>query len=298
LPTATETPPATLTPIPTATHTPTPAPKPEPNPTPQPILSVTLTNNVTNVMLHLPVSPTLSITTTPTIIAQSMQGSRVPILMYHYISTPPVDADVYRLDLSVSPEDFEKELSFLSSNGYRTINLYDLYGHLALSATLPAKPIILTFDDGYRDAYTFAFPLLKKYGFTGTFFVISDFINNNNPAYLTWKMVQEMSASGMDIESHTRTHPDLRNRSNDFLVWQVMGPIEAITAYTGKRPHFFCYPSGRYDDAVISVLKSADVWGAVTTQFGTVHSLDDAMTWTRVRMHGTTTVDQLQALLR
>lgn len=244
-------------------------------------------------------SSTVRVTSTPTVAAHyDPPGSRVPILMYHYISTPPDDADVYRLDLSINPTQFEKELSFLSENGYRTISLYDLYGHLALSATLPAKPIILTFDDGYRDAYTNAFPLLKKYGMTGTFFIVSDFINSNNPSYLTWDMVKEMSAAGMGIESHTRTHPDMRNRSNEFLVWQVLGPIEAITAYTGKRPHFFCYPSGRYDDAVIRVLKSADVWGAVTTQFGTVHSLDDAMTWTRVRMHGTTTIEQLQAMLR
>ena len=226
-----------------------------------------------------------------------LEQARVPILMYHYVSPPPVDADKYRLDLSVKPADFEKQLAYLSENGYSTISLYDLYGRFTLSATLPAKPIILTFDDGYRDAYDYAFPLLKKYGMSGTFFIVSDFINSGNPAYLSWDMVKEMSAAGMDIESHSRTHPDMRNRSVDFLVWQILGPIESITAYTGKRPHFFCYPSGEYDDAVIRVLKSADVWGAVTTQYGALHSLDDAMTWSRIRMRGTTTLQQLAAML-
>jgi len=196
--------------------------------------------------------------------------------MYHYISVPPKDADKYRLDLSVKPGDFELQIRYLVSNGYTAISLYDLYSSLAVSATLPPKPIVLTFDDGYRDAYEYAFPLLKKYGMNGTFFVISDFINSGNPAYLTWDMVKEMSASGMSIESHTRSHPDMRNRANDFLVWQILGPIEAITAYTGKTTTLLLLSLRKYDNAVIRVLKSVDTWAAVTTYPGTLHTLVDA----------------------
>ena len=133
---------------------------------------------------------------------------------------------------------------------------------------------------------------------SGTFFIVSDFVNNGYPAFLTWDMIKEMAAAGMGIESHSRTHPDLRNRSIDYLVWQILGPIESITAYTGKRPHFFCYPSGDYDDTVIRVLKSADVWGAVTTYSGADHGLGDAMTWTRIRIRGTTTLGQFAELVK
>ena len=139
--------------------------------------------------------------------------------------------------------------------------------------------------------------MLKKYGFTGTFFVVSDFINNARPEFLTWDMAREMSDAGMSIESHSRTHPDLRGRSFQFLVWEILGPIEAITYYTGQRPHFFCYPSGRSDRDTIAVLKSVETWAAVTTNPGRLQTLENAMVWPRVRVHGSTTVDGFAKLV-
>ncbi|MCS7261247.1 MAG: polysaccharide deacetylase family protein, partial [Anaerolineae bacterium] len=88
----------------------------------------------------------------------------VPILMYHYISKPPPDADRYRRDLSLAPEDFEAHLAWLRSQGYQGITLHALVFHLVAGWPLPEKPIVLTFDDGYRDHYTNAFPLLQRYG--------------------------------------------------------------------------------------------------------------------------------------
>ena len=255
---------------------------------------------------HATASPMARVTGTaivmPTLTVQPTEraanrSANVPILMYHYISIPPRNADRYRLDLSVLPANFDAQLAYLQSNGYSTISLDDLYNYLAGGASLPPRPIILTFDDGYRDAYDIALPLLQKHRMTGTFFIISDFISSGNPAYLTWDMVKEMSNAGMSIESHTRSHPDLRNRSHDYLIWQILGPIEAITVYTGKRPLFFCYPSGRYDAAVIQVLRSVGTLAAVTTQNGTTHTLADAMTWSRLRVHGSTTLQQFVQLV-
>jgi peptidoglycan/xylan/chitin deacetylase (PgdA/CDA1 family) len=102
----------------------------------------------------------------------------------------------------------------------------------------------------------------------------------------------------MNIESHSRSHPDMRNRSFEYLMWQILGPIEAITAYTGRRPHFFCYPSGQYDDAVIRVLRSVETWGAVTTRMGNQHGLEDSMTWSRMRVHGTTSLSDFAVLVK
>ncbi|MFC1466718.1 MAG: polysaccharide deacetylase family protein [Candidatus Brachytrichaceae bacterium NZ_4S206] len=241
------------------------------------------------------VTPAPTATATPVRLPAS---ARVPILMYHYISEPPPGADRYRIDLSVTPQDFERQLQYLAENGYTTISLYDLYAHLTLGRSLPPKPIVLTFDDGYRDHYEHAFPLLQKYGMRGTFFITTDFINFGNPNHLTWEMVKEMSAAGMDIESHARTHRDLRNRDFQFLVWEILGPIEQITAHTGKRPRFFCYPSGRYDDAVIRMLRSVQTWAAVTTEHGSVHTLANAMTWRRIRVHGRAPLERFAASVR
>ena len=79
--------------------------------------------------------------------------------MYHYISVPPPDADIYRRDLSVSPANFERQLGYLIENGYTTITLRDLVYHLTVGDSLPEKPVILTFDDGYRDNFFHAYRL-------------------------------------------------------------------------------------------------------------------------------------------
>lgn len=239
-------------------------------------------------------SPTASPTNTPVPLPASAQ---LPVLMYHYISVPPANADKYRLDLSVTPAAFEAQLKYLRDNGFTTVSLQEVFDYLSKARPLPQKPIVLTFDDGHRDAYTSAFPLLKKYGMTGTFFVVTDFINYKDPEYVTWEMVKEMSRAGMSIESHSRTHKDMRNRSNAFLVWEILGPIEQITAFTGQRPYFFCYPGGQYDKAVIDVLRSAGTLAAVTTHPGSTYSLANAMTWPRLRVRHSTTLEQFTALV-
>ena len=139
----------------------------------------------------------------------------------------------------------------MSDNGYTTISLDQLYDHLSQGDPLPAKPVVLTFDDGYLDIYTEVFPLLTRFGMIGTFFIVTDFINYHNPEHASWLMVREMASAGMNIEPHSRTHMDLRGRSNAVLVWELLGPVEQITAYTGHRPRFFCYPAGRFDAGVV-----------------------------------------------
>jgi peptidoglycan/xylan/chitin deacetylase (PgdA/CDA1 family) len=244
------------------------------------------------------VTPQPTLTPVPTPTRQPPSFVRAPILMYHYISKPPRNADRFRIDLSVAPEDFERQLYYLAANGYTTISLDDLYRHLSTGEPLPYKPVVLTFDDGYIDAYENAFPLLKQYGMTGTFFIPTDFVNNGNPNHATWSMLKEMAGAGMSIESHSRTHPDLRGRSFEFLVWEILGPIEQIEAHTGKRPRFFCYPSGKYDEAVIRMLKSVDTLAAVTTEYGSLHTLRNSMTWPRLRLHGSTTIEGFAAMLK
>jgi peptidoglycan/xylan/chitin deacetylase (PgdA/CDA1 family) len=216
---------------------------------------------------------------------------RVPILMYHHIDDPPPGASVLRRDLSVSPQRFEKQLNHLKKEGYQSITLNDLALHLTMGKPLPRKPIILTFDDGYSDAYTGAFPLLKRFGFVGTFFLVTSPINAGNPDWLTWAQVEEMHASGMRFEPHSFDHPDMRNRDFDFLVFQVLASKEAVEDRTGEASRFFAYPSGRYDQFVIDVLRSADFWGGVLTAQGATHSAEDLFTLHRVRVRGEDDLD-------
>ncbi|HYO88591.1 MAG TPA: polysaccharide deacetylase family protein [Candidatus Limnocylindrales bacterium] len=227
----------------------------------------------------------------------TLRRIRVPILMYHYISEPPPDADIYRIDLSVPSELFREHLTYLAAEVYHTITLEELYAALNAGAPLPSKPVVLTFDDGYEDNYTAAFPLLREFGFLGTFFVMTAGPDSINPAYMTWAQISEMSAAGMQMESHTRDHPDLRGRDNDFLVYQLLGAQESIAAHTGKTPRMFAYPAGQYDDAVLALLRSLPVEMAVTTDYGALHTTDAALELARIRMRGTTDTATLAALL-
>jgi peptidoglycan/xylan/chitin deacetylase (PgdA/CDA1 family) len=211
--------------------------------------------------------------------------------MYHHIDDPGAGADSLRRGLSVTPKYFADQLHHLRQQGYESITLHDLALHLTVGKALPPKPIVLTFDDGYVDAYTHAFPLLQRFGFVGTFFLVSKPIEDQNPDFLSWEQVQEMNAAGMAFEPHSYDHPDMRDRGFDFLVFQILAPKEAIEARTGKTCRFFAYPSGRYDQFVIDVLRSAYFWGGVLTEQGATHTTSDLFTLQRIRVQGDDDLD-------
>jgi peptidoglycan/xylan/chitin deacetylase (PgdA/CDA1 family) len=279
LPTATAT--STWTPTPTSTATDTATPSPTP--------TATATATTTPTATFTP-TPTPTATFTPAPLLPTPDGAmrrvRVPILMYHHIQDAPPGSSALRRDLSVSPSNFETQLRYLQQEGYETVSLYDLVLHLTVGQPLPERPIILTFDDGYADAYIQALPLLQRFGFTGTFFLITAPIDAGNPAFLSWAQVEEMHAAGMSMEAHSYDHPDLRNRGYQYLVYQTLGPKEAIEARTGEKVRFFCYPSGRYDAHVVQVLRSANYWGAVAIEQGATHTSDGLFGLRRVRIQG------------
>jgi peptidoglycan/xylan/chitin deacetylase (PgdA/CDA1 family) len=215
--------------------------------------------------------------------------------MYHHVRNAPPGADAIGYDLSVPPWKFKEQLKYLRQAGYETITLNDLALHLTMGKELPPKPIILTFDDGYTDMYTNAFPALLRHDFVGTFFLISEPIDNNDPNFVSWAEVEEMHAAGMKFEPHSFNHPDMRNRGFDFVVFQILAPKEAIEARTGETCRFFAYPTGRYDQFVIDVLRSADFWGGVLTEQGATHTADNLFELRRVRVHGG---DDLGAFIR
>jgi peptidoglycan/xylan/chitin deacetylase (PgdA/CDA1 family) len=217
--------------------------------------------------------------------------------MYHYVSVPPAGADIYRRDLSVTPAQFESDLKYLTDAGYHAITLDDLLYALAQGWELPAKPVILTFDDGYADNYTNAFPLLQMYNMVGHFFIISDFVNQERPGYMTWPQIEEMAAAGQNFGSHSRDHPNLSGKSVDYLVWQALGGKEALEEHLGQHPLWVSYPAGQYDDRTIAVYKSAGYWGGLTTQQGATHTLDGIFELKRVRMRGSHTAEDLGRLL-
>ena len=151
----------------------------------------------------------------------------------------------------------------------------------------------MTFDDGYRDNYQNAFPLLRQYGYTATFFVFTQVIDENNTRYLTWVMVKEMHRAGMEFGSHSYRHSDLSRKDVDFLVYEILGSKEAIEERIQEPVRFFSYPSGRYDELTIRVLQSANFWAAVNTQWGAEQAYNNRFEMPRIRVRGNDTAKEL-----
>ena len=211
---------------------------------------------------------------------------RVPILMYHYVSPLPPNADEYRRELSVTPESFRAQVEYLFYQGYSAISMYQLDDALLSGTALPPKPVVLTFDDGYIDHFTNVFPILREFGFTGTFFIITGLADANDPNHLSWEQIQQMSDAGMSMEPHTKNHISLRERSYETLIYEMLGSIESLQAYTGRQPHIFSYPVGHYDAATLSVARTLPIWRAVTTEAGRYHTTDNRLQMPRVRIPG------------
>jgi peptidoglycan/xylan/chitin deacetylase (PgdA/CDA1 family) len=227
----------------------------------------------------------------------TLRRIRVPILMYHYVRPLYPEDDLIKRGLTVEPYLFRAHLDYLKEQGYSTISLYELDQALLSGSALPRRPLILTFDDGYLDHYATVFPELREHGFVGTFFVITELADANRSGYLNWLQIQEMAVAGMRMEPHTKTHMELPGRSHDAIVYEVLGSIESLQAYTGIRPHLFAYPVGRYDGSVLEVVAQADVWRAVTTQKGTWHTTDNRLEMPRLRIVGNLSVAGFVALL-
>jgi peptidoglycan/xylan/chitin deacetylase (PgdA/CDA1 family) len=139
---------------------------------------------------------------------------QVPLLMYHSISADPPPAT---RALSVRPADFERQLSFLRDNGFTGLTFGDLCTRLRSGAALPAKPVVVTFDDGYADMHSEALPLLSAYGFPATVFVTTGWIHDagrwaaGSPLdrTLTWTQVRELADAGIEVAAHSHSHAQL-----------------------------------------------------------------------------------------
>lgn len=259
-------------------------------PTPSPTLTATITLTPTSFPSATPtLTPTASPTITPTRMATVRANQhlhRVPMLMYHYVSVPPPDADVFRLDLSVTPQAFEEQIAYLASNSYRTVRVADVVAHLSNDKPLPEKSIVLTFDDGYADIYESVFPILKKYQMTATFYIIAQFTEDRKAGYVTWEQLREMANAGMEIGSHSSDHLDLRRKTTAFLNNQMLGSKRLIESRLGITVKTFAYPAGKYDARTLTVARTSGYLGALTETQGTLQSNADIFEMRRVRVRG------------
>ncbi len=222
---------------------------------------------------------------------QPRQAVELPIVMYHHVGHLPPKPDAIRRDLTVSPAEFEKQLQHFKAQAIETVDLDAVMDHLAGRATLPPKAVALTFDDGYDDNFEFAFPLLKQYGMTGTFFVTTGFIEK--PGYVSWNQLKEMAARGMSIQAHSVDHSDLTAVSPAQLNRQLTEPKQTLEEGLGVAVRFLAYPAGKFNRGVIQATRNAGYQAAVTVQHGTRLTAAAPFELPRVRARGSDSVEQL-----
>ncbi|MGZ6273483.1 MAG: polysaccharide deacetylase family protein [Candidatus Limnocylindrales bacterium] len=234
---------STARPIPSDSPTPTP---PAETATPEPTPSLCVP--APYVSCDAPAAPTPLPSTDP---KAGPFELHVPILEYHRVK--PLETETgYSVSLVVPPDLFAAQMNALYAAGWQTMTMAKLGDFLRLGLTPPARTFVATFDDGYADGFLYAFPILHKDGFVGTFFVIASRIGN--PDMLNIDQLQQMSADGDEIGNHSMSHEDMAYMPADRLVTETFGASALIARAVGEWPQSFSYPIGLTSPAVISAL--------------------------------------------
>jgi peptidoglycan/xylan/chitin deacetylase (PgdA/CDA1 family) len=222
---------------------------------------------------------------------KSMGG--VPVLMYHYVGDLPANADAVRKDLTVSTQNFNAQVTWLKSQGYQSITMNQLYAWITKGTSIPAKSVVFTFDDGYMDVFQNAVPILEANHMTGSFGIITGLVAGS--VYATWPEISTAHSQGMEIVSHSYSHPDFSTKSETDQTYEITKSDSDFQANLGFVPDYFIYPYGKYNATTISLLKANEFVMAFTTAYGYVHPGENMLELPRVRVHGAETLPTFES---
>lgn len=181
-----------------------------------------------------------------------------PIINYHHIAKVSPQNSYY-----VSPEIFDSQMKWLKDNHYTVISLDDLVAAAKEEQGLPQKPVVITFDDGLQDQFKKGYPILKKYGYTATFFVK---LNNTNKGGLSWQDLKQLQSQGNIIGSHSLNHDNMSHMSTEQLQKELIESKRILEDNLGKEIKYFSYPGGEFSQNTIDEVKKAGYVAAVTTK--------------------------------
>lgn len=198
----------------------------------------------------------------------AQKAQAVPILYYHSVMQENGN------EVRMPPDQFEAQMAYLKDKGYHSISLEQLYKATYKGGDLPAKPFVITLDDGYVDNYTTAFPILKKHGFTATVFMITSYINEEG--FMSWSQLKDLVANGWEIEGHTANHPYLSKIDPKTVLSELRTSKELLENKLGQPVNFFAYPYGDLNANVVQALKDTGYLMAVTTERGWADGKSDA----------------------
>jgi len=190
----------------------------------------------------------------------------VPILIYHHIIKAPLLAGGGSF-LYVRPEIFAEQMKYLQDNGYHVIPYADFYAALTDGAPLAPKSVVLTFDDGHRDQYKNALPILKQYHYSAMFYVSTQAIGNYRGS-MTWKMLHELMSSGMEIGGHTVAHKPLTSLTPEAVDYELAKSKQVLEDNLFVPINHFAYPYGWYNTSTVEAVANVGYWSATLADGG------------------------------
>ena len=188
-----------------------------------------------------------------------------PTLMYHHIQTPEAAKEKNQTGLTVKTADFRVQMQYLKDKSYNVISMQDLLNFFEQGIKPSSKSVLLTFDDGYGDFYTDAYPILKEFGYPATVFISTGLMNNTD--YLTWDKISEMAGNGILFSNHTWSHKNVKTKE-DVLKMEVSTADVQLNEKGLNIPKVFAYPYGLESSSAISFLQGLDYKLAFTTKSG------------------------------
>jgi peptidoglycan/xylan/chitin deacetylase (PgdA/CDA1 family) len=197
---------------------------------------------------------------------------KLPILLYHKIAEIPSGAR-YPTNY-VTPKQFAAQLALLRRLGYETITFAEYLAYRDRKARLPRRPVIITFDDGYRSNRDIALPILQRHGFTATVFLVAGRVGQTNAwdadelqePLLGEDDIRAMQAVGTDFQSHTMNHSRLTRLSPSETLAELRASRERLTELVGRPVSVLSYPYGAYDEDIRRLARAADYRAAVTVR--------------------------------
>src|SRR5262245_31245028 len=222
----------------------------------------------------------------------------VPILMYHRIDGIKPSLPAITRSLTVSPADFAGQMAWLRAHRYHAITQSQLFAALEQGKKLPAKPVLITFDDGYRDVLKNAAPVLDRLGMPATAYVITSRISNGDVSFLSWAQLHALEESGVEIGSHTVHHSELTGLSDPTALQELIQSRRALEKHLGHPVQWFAYPAGKFDAHSEALVRQAGYVLAVTTEPGSAQSARAPFALHRYEVLDTTGVSGLASMLR
>lgn len=229
------------------------------------------------------------------------KGDRLPILMYHSISSPPPLVGSQRSQrFQLHPESFSAQLRYLKEHDFYSVTLSDWREAILTQIPLPEKAVLMTFDDGYLDFYTHAWPLLKQYGFSATVFIITDWVGRQleGAPLMDWQHIAQLQAAGIEVGSHSNSHASLLSLPPAEIMEEGLRSRQQLEQKLGTAVRAFCYPFGDSDSIVRHLIGACGYETGVSLGAKRSSLNENLLNLSRIEIKGTDSLQRFAAKLK